>query len=107
LRAARASVPGARGQIRKRRELWMWQNVRIHLDEVEGRGVFVEFEAVMQPGEPDHIGHEKIAVLREALAIFETDLIGGSYGDALLESPPQPYDAPGPSTGSGQERREV
>jgi adenylate cyclase class IV len=38
---------GSRGEVGKRREVWHWFNVRIHLDEVEGLGSFVEFEAVL------------------------------------------------------------
>ena len=32
-------------QARKTRQLWMYENVRIHLDEVAGLGTFVEFES--------------------------------------------------------------
>src|SRR5205823_183231 len=28
--------------VKKKRELWLWENVRIHLDEVEGLGRFIE-----------------------------------------------------------------
>lgn len=86
LRAALASTLGVRGVVAKRRELWMWEGVRIHLDEVEGLGTFVEFEAVMSPGEADEEGHRKVRVLREALKIGDADLVGVSYSDLLLDA---------------------
>jgi len=84
LGAALASTLGVRVVVAKRRELWMWQRVRIHLDDVAGLGTFVEFEAVMEEGEPDEAGHDKILTLRSAMAIPDADLIGVSYSDLLL-----------------------
>jgi predicted adenylyl cyclase CyaB len=74
---------GIRGDVVKSRELWMWQRVRIHLDRVQGLGTFLEFEAVLEFGEPDEAGHRKIATLREALGVGDGDLIGTSYSDLL------------------------
>jgi adenylate cyclase class 2 len=83
LRAALATALGVRGEVVKRRELWLWQGVRIHLDLVEGLGTFVELEAVMAPDEPDEMGHRKVVTLREALRIGDADLLGASYSDLL------------------------
>jgi predicted adenylyl cyclase CyaB len=83
LRAALSAALGVRGQVRKRRELWLWRRVRIHLDRVDGLGTFVEFEAVMDEGEPDEAGHAKLAELRAVLGIGDADLIGASYSDLL------------------------
>jgi predicted adenylyl cyclase CyaB len=83
LLAALTSALGVRGAVVKRRELWMWQGVRIHLDEVAGLGTFVELEAVMEPDEPDEIGQQKVAVLRERLGITDENLVGVSYSDLL------------------------
>jgi predicted adenylyl cyclase CyaB len=33
--------------VRKRRELWLLENVRVHFDEVDGLGTFLELEAVV------------------------------------------------------------
>lgn len=81
--AALTAALGLRGAVIKRRELWMWQGVRIHLDEVAGLGTFVELEAVMGADEPDEIGQQKVAVLREQLGIADEDLVGVSYSDLL------------------------
>src|SRR5437773_1578294 len=44
--AVLSKAMGVRGIVRKRRELLLWHNVRIHLDEVEKLGTFIELEAV-------------------------------------------------------------
>jgi adenylate cyclase class IV len=89
LRGALAAALGVRSEVFKRRELWLWRGVRIHLDEVQELGTFVELEAVMAAGEPDEAGHRKVAVLRDALGIAEADLIGCSYADLLRERSPE------------------
>jgi predicted adenylyl cyclase CyaB len=81
--AALESTLGIRGDVVKTRELWMWRRVRIHLDRVERLGTFLEFEAVLEPGEPDEAGHAKIVELRRALNVRDADLIGTSYSDLL------------------------
>jgi len=72
---------GVRGQVRKRRELWMWENVRIHLVDVEGLGTFVEFEAVIDSDADDRESPARLAKLIEAIGIREEDRIGQSYSD--------------------------
>ena len=52
--------------VSKRRRLFLWEGVRIHLDEVEGLGSFVEFEAVL-PDAGDLAGaHAKMPRLRSS-----------------------------------------
>ena len=50
LRAILSSVLGVLGVVRKRRWLYMVGQTRVHLDEVEGLGEFVELEVVLRPG---------------------------------------------------------
>ena len=70
--------------VRKLREIALYENVRIHLDRVEGLGDFIELEAVWD-GDPagDAEQRGKLAFLREQLAIRDADLVAGSY-EALL-----------------------
>ncbi|HEY7118840.1 MAG TPA: class IV adenylate cyclase [Tepidisphaeraceae bacterium] len=84
LREALEAALGVRGEVIKTRELWMWRGVRIHLDQVRGLGAFLEFEAVLEAGEDDRIGYEKVATLREALGVGDEDLLGASYADLLV-----------------------
>jgi homotetrameric cytidine deaminase len=73
--------------VTKRRRLLLLDNVRIHLDEVEELGNFVELEAVAAAD--SDLAHERAQVgrLRDQLEIGADALIGESYSDLLLESP--------------------
>ncbi len=69
----------------KERRLFLWEsNVRIHLDQVDGLGSFIEFEAVAGSG--SDLSHEQaqVASLHKAFEIKEGEVIGGSYCDLAL-----------------------
>ena len=83
MKAALTKKLGVRGEVRKRRALLMWQNVRIHLDDVAGLGTFIEFEAVISPADDEAISRQRLERLREALAIRDEDRVGVSYSDLL------------------------
>lgn len=83
LKAALADALGIVAVVRKRRELSLWQNVRIHLDKVEGLGDFLEFEAVLAPGQSDAQGEQQVHELQKLFRISPADLIAGSYGEML------------------------
>src|SRR3972149_5605825 len=51
LKAALTAALGVRGVVRKTRFLYMVGQTRIHLDEVEGLGEFMELEVVLHPGQ--------------------------------------------------------
>jgi predicted adenylyl cyclase CyaB len=74
---------GVSGVVQKTRTLWLWKNVRVHLDRVEGLGDFIEFEAVLSEGLDDADGFEKLAYLREAFGVRDDDIETGSYLDLL------------------------
>lgn len=67
--------------VRKKRELFVLGHTRIHLDEVEGLGTFIEIEAIVSPHH--HVGrcHESIAKLRAALSPAMGEVIDCSYAD--------------------------
>lgn len=83
LKAALAAAMGVRLAVDKRREIFLYENVRIHLDEVVGLGTFLEFEAVLNAGIDDRRGHEQVAWLREQFSIGDSQLIDVSYSDLL------------------------
>ena len=87
LKQALTAALGVRGVVRKRREIFMYHNVRIHLDEVADRGNFLEFEAVLGPDTDDAAGHAQVEELLRVFAIDAADLLTGSYGDAFECSP--------------------
>ncbi|QOV88665.1 class IV adenylate cyclase [Humisphaera borealis] len=88
MKAVLASALGVRVVVRKRRELLLWENVRIHLDDVDGLGSFLEFEAVLNPSAEDPAADEaasqqRLVALCDALAIDPAATIAGSYSDML------------------------
>jgi predicted adenylyl cyclase CyaB len=74
---------GVRGVVEKRREVYLWHNVRIHLDEVTGLGTFIEFEAVLGPEVDDARGRDQLADLSRRFGIAQGDLLAGSYGEMI------------------------
>lgn len=85
LGAALAETLGVEAVVRKRRRLFVWQGVRIHLDEVEGLGAFVEFEALAAPGSDLSREEEQVRMLCEAFGLAEEEAIGGSYCDLMTQ----------------------
>jgi predicted adenylyl cyclase CyaB len=83
LRAALDGALAVRGTVRKRRTIYLWHNVRIHLDEVDGLGTFVEFEAVLSPGEDEATARRRLEELGRVLGIRPEDCLAPSYADLL------------------------
>jgi homotetrameric cytidine deaminase len=90
LREALDAAYGTLGTVTKRRRVLLWEGVRIHLDEVEGLGSYLELEAVAEVGSDLNAEHEKIERLRAEFGIEEDDLVATSYSDLLLGAPPEP-----------------
>jgi predicted adenylyl cyclase CyaB len=70
---------GTLAVVEKRRTLYLWQNVRIHLDEVTGLGSFIEFEAVLSDKDDPEENARKVDRLQALFGIGSIDLIEGSY----------------------------
>jgi adenylate cyclase, class 2 len=83
LRAALSGALAVRGAVRKRRTIYLWHNVRIHLDQVDGLGTFVEFEAVLSPGEDEPTARARLEELGRLLGIGPADHLAPSYADLL------------------------
>jgi homotetrameric cytidine deaminase len=83
LREALDAAYGTLVTITKRRRLLFWEGVRIHLDEVEGLGSYLEFEAVAEADSDLTAEHEKVERLRAGLGIEDGDLVATSYSDLL------------------------
>lgn len=69
-------------EVEKKREVWLWENVRIHLDEVRALGNFVELKAVTDEKGIQE-SHQRVETLMRTLGIVSDDLIACSYGDLL------------------------
>jgi predicted adenylyl cyclase CyaB len=76
---------GIRGVIRKTRYLYLVGQTRVHLDDVEGLGQFMELEIVMREGQSDQEGQTIAQDLMASLGVERSDLLEGAYMD-LLES---------------------
>jgi len=80
--AALAAEYGLRGVVRKRRDLWLIDRTRIHLDRVIGLGEFVELETVADGavGRADWAEHEAVAA---ALGLDLSESTPSSYIDLV------------------------
>lgn len=74
---------GAIGTVRKRRTLYLVGQTRVHLDEVEGLGHWLELEVVLEPGQSADEGARVAREMMLILGIREDDLESGAYIDLL------------------------
>ncbi len=84
LRAALERALGSRVTVIKRRSLFIWQTVRIHLDEVERLGSFIELEAVAPPESDLAREYELIRELREVFSVTDERLVALGYAEQIL-----------------------
>ncbi|HEU4536727.1 MAG TPA: class IV adenylate cyclase [Polyangiaceae bacterium] len=87
LEAALAAAYGVAGRVKKTRRLYLSGQTRIHLDEVEGLGHFLELEVVLRDDQPVAEGEAVADALAAALAIDPADRVEVAYLD-LLAGPP-------------------
>jgi adenylate cyclase class 2 len=86
LHATLSAALGVLVVVDKQRHIWWADNVKLHVDEVEGLGTFLEIEAIDQHG---NLG--EAALRRQCsewlalLAVDQGDLIERSYSDMLLD----------------------
>jgi adenylate cyclase class 2 len=78
-------IPGGEplAVVRKRRELWLLDNVRIHLDTVDRLGTFLELEAVVDATHDEAGCRLQVKRMLDALGIAPGDCVRASYGDLL------------------------
>lgn len=75
---------GIKTIIKKTRNLFMFNNTRIHIDKVDDLGEFVEFEVLMIPDRLPSEAQEIMDLLINHFKIKQSDLIEGSYSDLLM-----------------------
>lgn len=83
LKTVLMSALGIRGIVRKQRWLYKIGNVRIHLDQVEGLGSFLELEVVLAPGQSPDAGVTTAMAFMQKLGVRKSDLVEGAYIDLL------------------------
>ena len=74
---------GIRGVVRKTRYLYLVGQTRVHLDDVEGLGQFMELEVAMGPEQSDAEGQAIAEDMMSRLGVERGDLLEGAYMDLL------------------------
>jgi predicted adenylyl cyclase CyaB len=88
LREALTLAWGQVGRVRKRRLLLLVGRTRVHLDEVDGLGDFMELEVVLRDDEPADAGIQEAHALMAQLGIEPSALVEGAYLDLLARIDP-------------------
>lgn len=78
-----AKTLGKRGTVKKQRLLFMVGQTRIHVDQVENLGDFVELEVVLSQNQTTKQGTNIAKSLMEKLGVLENHLESGAYIDLL------------------------
>ena len=85
LEEALAGVLGITAVVSKARRLFLFEGLRIHLDQVDDLGSFIELEGVAAVGDADLTRLEVLlSDLSHSFGIEDADLLGGSYCDLVL-----------------------
>lgn len=87
LREVLAGALGVLVCVRKVRRVYLAENIRVHLDTVQGLGRFLEFELIVSARHPLQSCRRRVWQLLERFGIEPADLIGVSYSDLLLNAP--------------------
>lgn len=78
-----SSALGESYRVRKRRMVFHFGQTRIHFDEVEGLGRFIELEVVLKAEQTQAEGQAIAGELMGRLGIEAEDLIEGAYADLV------------------------
>jgi predicted adenylyl cyclase CyaB len=76
-----------KGVVSKRREVFLVDRTRIHLDEVDDLGTFIELEVVLTESQADSDGQRIASDLMEQFGVRQEDLIEQAYVDLLAIIP--------------------
>jgi len=81
LRRILAASIGVKAVVKKRRRVYMFRNARIHVDDVEKLGTFIEFEVMVTKGRGQ--AQQLLSFLRKSLQIRSRSILVSSYCDLL------------------------
>ncbi|MBZ5636538.1 MAG: class IV adenylate cyclase [Acidobacteriia bacterium] len=76
---------GQAGRVRKHRTLFLVGRTRVHLDDVQDLGRFLELEVVLDDGEPAERGIREAHELMAKLGVDPSQLVEGAYVDLLAK----------------------
>jgi len=83
LRDLLGAAHGTAGVVRKQRIVYVVGRTRVHLDDVEGVGTFLELEVQLAPGEALDKGEREARELMARLGLRDDQLVRGAYVDLL------------------------
>jgi predicted adenylyl cyclase CyaB len=83
LQAVLAAAYGIRNIVRKTRQLYWVGRTRIHIDEVESLGHFLELEVVLTDTEAPAAGVREARELMQQLGVADAQLVSEAYVDLL------------------------
>ena len=83
MKALLSKALGAGRTVRKKRTVLLVGQTRVHFDEVEGLGRFIELEVCMKSGQTEQEGEEIARRLMAELAIEAPSLLEGAYVEML------------------------
>jgi predicted adenylyl cyclase CyaB len=81
--AVLSRLVAVKGRVVKRRELFLVGRTRVHLDDVERLGTFVELEVVLRDGDSIEDGQQEAWELMRRLGIAPESLVSSAYVDLL------------------------
>ncbi len=86
LRAAMIDACGLLTTVTKMRTVLIWNATRIHLDEVESLGHFIELETVLsESDESGELGQKEYEHVVSMLGMGDLEIVSGSYSDLMIE----------------------
>jgi adenylate cyclase class IV len=83
LRDALAHAYGQSGRVQKHRTLFLVGRTRVHLDDVQGLGPFLELEVVLEDDESTDAGIVEAHRIMAQLGVDPAQLVEGAYVDLL------------------------
>jgi len=86
LRECLSLAYGRVGRVVKHRTLYLVGRTRVHLDQVEGLGHFMELEVVLDETEPVEVGVEEAHALMARLGVQPSQLVETAYVDLLANA---------------------
>ena len=80
-----SKILGFNGEIKKKRQIYLFENVRIHLDEVEKIGNFIELEAVIDDEKTINENRDKTKWLLHYFNNDSSQLVESAYIDLIFK----------------------
>ncbi|CAI4224212.1 unnamed protein product [Auanema sp. JU1783] len=83
LKISLALSMGIKGEVKKSRTLFIYEQTRIHIDTVEGLGDFMELEVVLNENQTVEDGDKTAKHIQKLLEVSDEDLLTVAYMDML------------------------